>query len=162
MSMKKRIGGWLVVAFISTLLLTACGEKSEESVVKKLEEKVEEMDGYEAKAEMVMETGKEEQKYSINVLHKKKDYYRVTLKDSEDEQASQVILKNEDGVFVLTPELDKSFKFQTDWPDNSSQPYLYQSLVNDILKDEEANFTSTDSHYIFKTKTNYQSNSNLP
>src|SRR5690625_5969794 len=54
----------------------------------------------------------------------KKDLYRVALTNPEDEKGSQVILKNEDGVFVLTPALDKSFKFQTDWPENSSQPYL--------------------------------------
>src|SRR5699024_7783182 len=73
-----------------------------------------------------------------------------------------IILKNEDGVFVLTPALERSFRFQSEWPDNSSQPYLYQSLVKDVLSDEEATFESTDTHYVFRTKTNYQSNSNLP
>src|SRR5699024_1920524 len=60
------------------------------------------------------------------------------------------------------PSLNKSFKFQSEWPDNSSQPYLYQSLINDIIKDSEATFEVTDAHYIFYTKTNYQSNNNLP
>src|SRR5690625_5276424 len=91
----------------------------------------------------------------------KHEYYRVTL-ESDDEKGNQVILKNDDGVFVLTPALNKSFKFQTEWPENSSQPYLFQSLVNDVKNDKDSTFTATDSHYIFHTKTNYQSNNNLP
>src|SRR5699024_6210520 len=56
----------------------------------------------------------------------------------------------------------KSFKFQTDWPESSSQPYLLHSLVNDIVKDTEKTLTEDESHYIFSTKTNYQGNNHLP
>jgi outer membrane lipoprotein-sorting protein len=160
--MKKKIGIWITVAFGITLMLSACGEKSQEDVVAKLEEKLETMDGYKAKAEMKMNTGQEDQEYELDVWHKKKDFYRVALTSQKDEKGSQVILKNKEGVFVLTPALDKSFKFQTDWPENSSQPYLFQSLIKDIKEDPEAEFEATDTHYIFKTQTNYQSNNNLP
>ncbi len=84
------------------------------------------------------------------------------MTNEQDEKGSQIILKNEEGVFVLSPALNKSFKFQKEWPENGSQPYLYQSLVNDIVKDNEATFTVSDKHYIFETETNYQSNNNLP
>ena len=66
---------------------------------------------------------------------------------------SQIILRNEEGVFVLTPALNKSFRFQSDWPQNSSQAYLYESLVRDILQDKKnLTFEKTDKYYIFKTK----------
>ncbi|MGX9932242.1 LolA family protein [Virgibacillus salarius] len=159
--MKRKIGGWIIV-FGFVLLLSACGEKSQEDVVAELKDNLDEMDGYKAKAEMSMNTGQEQQKFNIDVWHKKDDLYRVALSNNEDEKGNQIILKNKDGVFVLTPALSKSFKFQSEWPDNSSQPYLYQSLVKDIEKDKEAAFEVSDSHYIFKTKTNYQSNNNLP
>lgn len=160
--MKKKIGIWIAVALGLVLVLSACGEKSQEQVVEKLEKNLDAMDGYKAKAEMAMNTGEEEQKFSIDTWYKKKDLYRVALKDNQDEKSNQIILKNEDGVFVLTPALEKSFKFQTEWPENSSQPYLYQSLVNDVVSDKDAAFEVTDTHYVFKTKTNYQSNNNLP
>ncbi|CDQ40909.1 MULTISPECIES: LolA family protein [Virgibacillus] len=159
--MKRKIGGWIIV-FGFVLLLSACGEKTQEDVVADLKDNMEEMDGYKAKAEMSMNTGQEQQMFNIDVWHKKDDLYRVGLSSNEDEKGNQIILKNEDGVFVLTPALSKSFKFQSEWPENSSQPYLYQSLINDIEKDKEAEFEVTDSHYVFKTKTNYQSNNNLP
>lgn len=163
--MGKRNNRFIALISFSLILiaiLAACGEKSQESVVEKLEDTVQAMDGYKAQAVMKMSTGQEEQKYDIDIWHKKEDFYRVDLNNDKDEKGGQVILKNEDGVFVLTPALKKSFKFQTEWPHNSSQPYLFQSLVSDVLEDSEATFEATDSHYVFQTKTNYQSNNNLP
>lgn len=160
--MKKRVSFLLIVVVGLAFVLAACGEKSQESVIEQLDNKVSSMEGYKAQAEMTMKTGQEEQKYGIDVWHKKKDFYRVALMSSQDEKSNQVILKNEDGVFVLTPALKKSFKFQNEWPENSSQPYLFQSLVNDVKQDPDATFTVTDTHYIFQTKTNYPSNHTLP
>jgi len=160
--MKNRYLGILLITLGFVLFLAACGEKSQEDVVKKLSETVEQLDGYKAEAEMTMNTGQEEQRFSVNIWHQKDDFYRVQLGHADGEKGSQVILKNEDGVFVLTPALEKSFQFQSEWPENSSQPYLFQSLVKDVIQDEEASFEATEEHYVFETKTNYQANSNLP
>src|SRR5699024_4709326 len=155
----------MIFAVIGFLLIvaTACGSKSQESVVKKIDEKLTDMKGYKIAAEMKMKTGKEERNYDVDIWYQKgeTDLYRVGL-DNEAEEGGQVILKNQEGVFVLTPALNKSFKFQTEWPDNSSQPYLYQSIVEDVLADKEAEFSAEDDHYVFTTKTNYQNNTNLP
>ncbi|WP_186576323.1 LolA family protein [Aquibacillus kalidii] len=158
--MRKYFGVGIIALLI--LVLAACGEKSKEDVVKKLEQSVEEMSGYQAEATMSLKTGEESQTYKIDVSHKKKDFYRVLLKNEQDKEGSQIILRNKDGVFVLTPALNKSFKFQSDWPNNSSQPYLYQSLVKDVLDNSDATFKSTEKYYVFETKTNYQNNNNLP
>ncbi|MFC0523707.1 outer membrane lipoprotein carrier protein LolA [Pontibacillus salicampi] len=158
--MKKKLWLFLVASLI--LVLAACGEKSKEDVLKSLEKNMEQMSGYKAQATMSLKTGEDAQKYNIEVWHKKKDYYRVLLNNEKDQKGSQIILRNEDGVYVLTPALNKSFKFQSEWPDNSSQPYLYGSLVNDVKKDQDASFTITDNYYQFETKTNYQNSKNLP
>lgn len=160
--MNKKISIWMAVLIGMVIFLSACGEKSQEDVVKKLDEKLNDMDGYKVEADMNMNTGQEEQTYEIDVWYKKDDLYRVALSNEEDEKGNQIILKNDDGVFVLTPALNKSFKFQTEWPENSSQPYLLQSIIKDIKSDEEAEFEANETHYVFTTKTNYQSNNNLP
>jgi len=162
--MGKKATRFMLFAFILTLIIIAgCGGKSQEKVTKKIEGALGDIDGYKVEAKMTMKTGQEERSYDIDIWYKKdkQEFYRVTL-ESEEEDGGQVILKNEEGVFVLTPSLNKSFKFQTDWPENSSQPYLYQSLINDVIKDKEATFTANDSHYVFQTKTNYQNSTNLP
>src|SRR5699024_11359914 len=69
---------------------------------------------------------------------------------------------NEDGIFVITTALDKSSKSQMVLPENSRQPYLLQPLVKDVQEDTDAEFQPNDTHYVFTTKTNYQSNNNLP
>lgn len=160
--MRKRLILLIFIIFGLAIVLTACGGKSQEKVTGQLAKALEDLNGYKANAEMKMHTGLDEQVYNIEIWHKKDDFYRVELANDHEEQESQVILKNEDGVFVLTPALNKSFKFQTDWPENSSQAYLYHSLVNDILKDADATFEATDDYYVFQTKANYQSNHNMP
>jgi outer membrane lipoprotein-sorting protein len=110
---------------------------------------------------MTLKMGTDSQVYNVEIWHKDPTFYRVNLKNAEKDQ-SQMILRNEEGVFVLTPALKKSFKFQSDWPQNSSQAYLYESLIKDIMVDKDAKFTATKEHYIFETKTRYQNNSMLP
>lgn len=158
--LKKRLVLFLV-GLLAVVALVGCGEKSQADVVQALEKKVEEMSGYKAKGKMTLQTGNDPQEYEIEIWHKGPTYYRVNLKNSQKEQ-SQMILRNDEGVFVLTPALNKSFRFQSDWPQNSSQAYLYESLVKDILKDADAKFSSAEDKYVFETKTNYQNNKMLP
>ena len=147
----------LIVAL--TGIVTACGEKSQEDVIKDLEEKLDELTGYKTNATMTLQTGDEPQIYAVEIWHESPSAYRVVLNHTEKDQ-SQIILRNEEGVFVLTPALNKSFRFQSDWPENNSQVYLYESLINDILIDPEREFSATEDYYKFQTNTNY-TNKNL-
>lgn len=158
--MKKKLFV-LLIGLVTILVLSACGTKSQEDVVGALNKKVEDLSGYKAKAKMTLQMGSEPHTYEVDIWHKNPDFYRVNLKNAAKEQ-NQMILRNEEGVFVLTPALNKSFKFQSDWPKNSSQAYLYESLVKDITEDKEAKFTATDKNYVFETKTRYQNNKMLP
>ncbi|KMK76960.1 sporulation protein [Alkalihalobacillus pseudalcaliphilus] len=149
----------MMFVLLVAVILVGCGEKTQEDIITDLESKMSEMAGYKSKATMTLQTGKEPQLYEVEVWHEAENYYRVALNNDNKDQ-SQIILRNDEGVFVLTPALNKSFRFQSDWPKNSSQVYLYESLVHDILLDPERTFTATDDHYIFTTNTNYQ-NKNL-
>ncbi|WP_102272747.1 LolA family protein [Cytobacillus massiliigabonensis] len=151
----------LLAGLLIVIALSACGTKSQGDVTKELSEKLEEIKSYKANAKMTLQMGTEPQTYDIEVWHKDPMYYRVDLKNAQKDQ-SQMILRNDEGVFVLTPALNKSFKFQSEWPKNSSQAYLYESLIKDIIDDKEATFKATKQHYIFETKTKYQNNQMLP
>ncbi|OIJ21539.1 DUF4367 domain-containing protein [Anaerobacillus alkalidiazotrophicus] len=156
--MKKMVA--LIFSCIVLLgMLAGCGEKTQEDIIEELGENIKNMTGYKAEATMTLETGKDPQQYVVEIWHKNPNYYRVALNNANKDQ-SQIILRNDEGVFVLTPALNKSFRFQSDWPENNSQVYLYESLVNDILMDPERIFTANDEHYVFQTKTNY-TNKNL-
>lgn len=156
--MKKTLS-MMLTAFMIVLVLSACGAQSQNDVLDSLEERMESMTGYKAEAKMTLSTGEKPLTYDLEIWHKKPDFYRVSLRNAEKDQ-SQMILRNKDGVFVLTPALNKSFRFQSDWPENNSQVYLFQSLISDILNDTDRGFKSKEKSYVFHTKTNYQ-NKNL-
>lgn len=143
-------------------LLAACGENTAEDVVDALNKKAGDMQSFKANADMVIETGEEPQQFDVQVWHKKDDYYKVVLQNELDEKGNQVILRNDEGVFVLTPSINKSYKFQNDWPKQHSQPYLFTSLVSDIANDSDREFKSTENFYEFTVKTNYKGNQQLP
>jgi len=156
--MKKSLL-FTAILFIVALVLAGCGSKSQEEVIEDLSKKTEQMKSYKLTAKMTFESGEKPQTYHVEVWHKKPSYYRIKI-ENENEEQNQIILRNDDGVFVLTPALNKSFRFQSDWPENYSQIYLYESLVNDVLNDKERTFKAKEDAYVFRTKTNYQ-NKNL-
>lgn len=157
--MKKLL--LLAVSIFVIAVLSACGQKSQEDVVQSLNKKMEEMKSYKAQAKMTLKMGEDPQVYDVEIWYKSPDFYRVELKNDKKEQ-SQMILRNKDGVYVLTPALNKSFHFESDWPKNSSQAYLYESLVKDIMEDPNATFKATENQYVFETKTRYQNSKMLP
>ena len=147
---------WVLLALgmIIALLLSACGTKNEKEVVKELGDRLNSLQSYRAQMDLVLETGETPHQFAVEVWHKQPDYYRVSLTHKE-RNLTQIILKNDEGVFVLTPHLNKSFRFQSNWPGNQPQVYLYESLVKDILMDENRQFTVEDDQYVFDTAANY-------
>ncbi|WDF04590.1 LolA family protein [Shouchella hunanensis] len=156
--MRKKMWLSLVAAFM-VVILVGCGEKSQEDVLNDVDKALEETTSYTSKATMQLATGQEPQTYDVEVMQKDQSYYKVDLKNKTNDQ-SQIILKNDEGVFVLTPALNKVFRFQSDWPKTSSQAYLYESLLKDISLGADMEFSQDDDFYIFKTATMYQ-NKNL-
>lgn len=157
--MKKK-GLLLLIGLIVIFVLSACGTKSQEEVVKDLNKQLNELKSYKMNAKMTLLMGKEPREYDVEVWHKDPTFYRVNLKNAKKEQ-NQMILRNDEGVFVLTPALNKSYRFQSEWPQNSSLAYLYESLLKDIVEDKTAKLKMTNEHYVFETKTRYQKNKML-
>ena len=112
--------------------------KFKDSSLDKTVEKVKAYDKYTLTCNMEMVENDELKSYLVNVSYfkeKKDEYYKVELYDKSLNQ-SQIIVKNLDGVFVLTPTLNQIFKFQSEWPNNSPKPYIYQSLIELLEKGE--------------------------
>lgn len=64
-------------------------------------------------------------------------------------------------VYVVTPSLNKSFKFQSDWPNNNSQIYLLQSIVKDLNNDNRNAIEKNGNTYIYTSSVDYPNNDNL-
>lgn len=142
------------------LLVSGCGKNSETSVINDLEKKINKASAYKVTGVLEIVNNDEVYTYDVEVSYKKNNNYRVSLTNQANNH-TQVILKNSDGVYVLTPALNKSFKFQSDWPYSNSQVYLLKSLINDIKDTKDRGFKDVESGYSLSTKVNYPNNSKL-
>ena len=142
------------------ILVVGCGKKDEKDVYKELVKKVEDLSSYHITGELLIYRGEDSYNYDVDVAHKNAEFYRVSLTNKINNH-QQIILKNIDGVYVLTPSLNKSFKFQSDWPYNNSQIYLLEMILTDLEKDDERLLEKVDDGYVFSSKVNYSTNSEL-
>ena len=98
--------------------------------------------------------------YDVKVDYMEGDYYKASLVNKENDH-EQIILKNKSGVYVVTPSLNKSFKFQSEWPYNSSQAYILSSLLKDLENDSNVILEEKEDKYILSSSVNYPNNSSL-
>ncbi|MBQ2910118.1 MAG: outer membrane lipoprotein carrier protein LolA [Bacilli bacterium] len=152
--MKKLI----ICLGVFILFITGCGKYSDKDIVKEIEKKTK--NSYILEGDLAISNNDDLYNYEVEVSYKKDHYYKVSLTNMANGH-SQIILKNDDGVYILTPALNKSFKFQSDWPYDNSQIYLIKALLNDINNDEEVKFSENDDNYTFITKVNYPNNKML-
>jgi len=157
--MHRRISWIAAVVVALAVILAGCGSKNAESIVKDLDKVVDKMESYEGSGEMILYTGQQPLEYKVEVWYQKPDMYRIALTNAKRD-ITQIVLRNEDGVFVLTPQLNKSYRFQSDWPDNQGQVYLYQTLADSIIKDNSRQFATDKDSYVFDVMAgNYQNGS---
>ena len=156
--MKKKI--LFLMIFFFTLLLVGCGKYGEDDAIKDFKKKIDKADSYRVTGTLEITNNDDTYQYTVDASYKKDNNYRVSL-ITKSNNHEQIILKNSDGVYVVTPSLNKSFKFQSDWPKNNSQIYLLSSILNDIKNDTERKFEEKDGNYIFTTKVNYPNNTEL-
>lgn len=146
---------WIGIAIVMVLLSACGGTKKAADVVTDLERMTGKLESYHTAGTMVLHTGQEPQTYGVVVSYQKPHYYRIAL-TNEAKDITQVVLRNDDGVFVLTPHLNKSFRFQSDWPKNQGQAYLYETLAQSIISDEQRQLITEENTYVFDVMANYQ------
>lgn len=154
--MKKIVA----VLLCFTLLISGCGKKTTENVVKDFTNKVNETKSYTLKGNMEIYAPEETFTYSLEVNFLKDNFYKVKMVNQTNNH-EQIILRNNDAVYVITPSLNKSFKFQSEWPNNSSQAYILSSIINDINNDKENVVNEVETDFVIESKVNYPNNPEL-
>ena len=118
------------------------------------------VESYYMTGEMEIFSNDELYNYMVNVSFMKPNNYKAVL-TNKDTSYEQIILRNDSGVYVITPSLNKSFKYQSEWPFNSSQAYVLESLLNDLESDSEVLIEKNDDIYSLQSTVNYPNNSSL-
>ncbi|MDR6552217.1 outer membrane lipoprotein carrier protein LolA [Paenibacillus qinlingensis] len=153
----RRVTWVVAVVMCVALVLAGCGmgKKDAGSIVKDLDHVMGKSSSYQASGSMILNTGQQPQEYAVEVAFSPEHFYRISLTNATKD-VTQIVLRNEEGVFVLTPHLKKSFRFQSDWPENQGQVYLFQSLAKSIIADKDRQFTTDKDSYVFDVAANYQ------
>lgn len=86
---------------ISVFLLSGCGVKNADKVLKDLEKRLENAKTYYAEGVMEIINHEDTYTYDVKVSYQKEDYYKIELVNNLN-QHEQVILRNDDGVYVDT------------------------------------------------------------
>lgn len=150
-----------LIAFLLVISLCGCNKKSNgEDIIDKFEKKINSIKSYNVQGSMEITSNEEVYTYKVNVDYKYDDMYKVTLINTVNDH-EQVILKNKEGVYVVTPALNKSFKFQSEWPENSSQSYLLSSILKDIKSTDKPVIDTNDEYTIVNANVIYPNNKNL-
>lgn len=158
--MKKKImiiaaAAVVVIAFLFLFL-------REKPFEDRLQQTLGSLNSYLLEGVMEVAEGEDTKSYDVSVKYLKQDdqdYFRVAMKDSGMNQ-EQEIIRNAEGVFVVTPTLNQIFKFQGNWPSNSLKPYLLQSM-REIAADESAQIEQTEEGYQISAGVNYPNNRNF-
>ena len=155
--MKKIL---IIMMFVFMVFLTGCGNFKNGDIIKQLKQKINNSKGYYVTGTLEMLNNEDKYIYDVNVSYSEKDNFKVSL-INQNNNHEQIILRNSEGVYVLTPSLNKSFKFQSEWPYNNSQAYILQNIVNDINEDKKSKVETKENGYIITTSVNYPSNKRL-
>ena len=155
--MKKKL---LFILIGGLFLLGGCGKTDESDVIKNLTKKIEDSKSYYIEGTLEIVNNEDLYTYDVEVSYEKKDNYKVRLVNTVNNH-EQIILRNSDGVYVVTPRINKSFKFQSDWPYNNSQVYLLGPILEDINNDENRIFEETSDGYKITVAANYPNNPKL-
>lgn len=158
--MKKKImiiaaAAVVVIAFLFLFL-------REKPFEDRLQQTLGSLNSYLLEGVMEVAEGEDTKSYDVSVKYLKQDdqdYFRVAMKDSGLDR-EQEIIRNAEGVFVVTPTLNQIFKFQGNWPSNSLKPYLLQSM-REIAADESAQIEQTEEGYQISAGVNYPNNRNF-
>ena len=156
----KKIFKLYVLLFVFSFFLVGCGTSNSKNIINKLDDIIKKADSYYVTGIMEINNNEDTYTYDVTVSYKKDNYYKVDLINTLNNH-EQVILRNDDGVYVVTPSLNKSFKFQSDWPYNNSQIYLLDSILSDLKSDDKMEVKSSDKGYILSSLVNYPNNKSL-
>lgn len=150
----------IIFIVLGLFLLTGCGGVDKDKLINNFIDSVDESKSYYLKGDMEIYNGEDTFSYKMDVYYMDDGYFKVEMVNNVNNN-EQIILRDKEAVYVVTPSLNKSYKFTSEWPYNSSQAYILSTLVKDIKNDDSITFEEVDGEYVLKAKVNYPNNSEL-
>ncbi|MDE7105929.1 MAG: hypothetical protein K2O22_02045 [Anaeroplasmataceae bacterium] len=151
--MKKIFGLMLLVL----LVLVGCKNKDNVDEVARVTNYLSGLSSYSLTSKMTIQRPDKNVSVQVEVDYLSPAYYKVCFKGDNE----QLIIKNDSGVYVITPSLNKEFRFDSNWPLNSSHAYLLEAINKDIKADTEASGSMDGTNIVIECKITHKTNQRL-
>ena len=151
--MKKIFG----LILLGLLVLVGCKAKDNVDEVSRVTNYLSGLSSYSLTSKMTIQRADKNVSVNVEVDYLSPSYYKVCFKGDSD----QLIIKNDTGVYVITPSLNKEFRFDSNWPLNSSHAYLLEAINKDIKADKEASGSMNGTDYVIECKITHKTNQKL-
>lgn len=151
--MKKIFG----LILLSLLVLVGCKNKDNVDEVARVTNYLSGLSSYSLTSKMTIQRPDKNVSVQVNVDYLSPSYYKVCFKGDNE----QLIIKNDTGVYVITPSLNKEFRFDSNWPLNSSHAYLLEAINKDIKADKEAKGSMEGNEFVIECKITHKTNQKL-
>ncbi|MDE6047027.1 MAG: hypothetical protein K2M08_05535 [Anaeroplasmataceae bacterium] len=151
--MKKIFG----LILLSLLVLVGCKNKDNIDEVTRVTNYLSGLSSYSLTSKMTIQRPDKNVSVNVAVDYLSPAYYKVSFKGDNE----QLIIKNDTGVYVITPSLNKEFRFDSNWPLNSSHAYLLEAINKDIKADTEATGSQEGTDIVIECKIAHKTNQKL-
>lgn len=142
---------WL--AFVLTvglgLVLSGCGEPGVTQVVRQLQTVQSQLTSYRTTAMMTVQVQGAPERYYVETWYQAPNQYRIAL-GNENREISQIILRNDRGIYILSPGNKKMIRFQGDWAERQGQLYLYNAMLSRIVAASEPTYSAREKMITFE------------
>ena len=153
----------IVAGVLAVLVLVLAGFKlffNKDNTPKKMMDVKENLTSYHMEANMEISSSDDKRNFFVQVDYKKdseNDLFKISILDKNINQ-EQIMLRNKEGVFVLTPALNQVYSFKGDYPLNGQKPYLYHSMLSALEGDY--NLEKVSDGYVLSFAPKYENSPN--
>jgi outer membrane lipoprotein-sorting protein len=146
----RKISGLILAVGLVAGLVAGCGTPTATNMKSKLQTQAEKLDtsNYHSTATMTVQMDNGSQTYYIQTDFEAPDTYKIALGD-QNKNINQIIVRNETGMFVVSPSLQKVFRFNGNWAQNQGHIYLYDQILQQLANTKNLSMKKDGNQYAF-------------
>jgi outer membrane lipoprotein-sorting protein len=150
----RRITKLALAMGIVVAAVAGCGIASKEDMANRLKNEAAALDSsnYLSTATMTVQMDNSSQTYYIETAYESPSIYRIKLGDA-NKNINQIIVRNESGMFIVSPSLQKVFRFNGNWAQNQGHIYLYDQILQQLAASKDLKQVKSGSDYTFEIPT---------
>ncbi|WP_029422528.1 LolA family protein [Alicyclobacillus macrosporangiidus] len=146
----RKVSGMLVAVGLAAALAAGCGAPSKDAMNAKLQTQQEKLSAsnYQSTAKMTVQMENGSQTYYIETDYDSPEVYKISLGDA-NKNINQIIVRNGSGMFVVSPTLQKVFRFNGNWAQNQGHIYLYDQILHQLSTSPDVKVAKKGDVYTF-------------